>query len=89
MLYLDPLIFGDEKPKYWRQLMDDLDRAQPDLVVISRVWLQLIPNDAPAFPWLKQHYEPLQTPLGQPAYQLLVRRGSDLQRRFAAGLAVQ
>jgi hypothetical protein len=77
LLYLDPLIFGDEKPAYWRQLMSDLDRTPPDLVVVSKVWLQLIPPDAPVFPWLRQHYQPWHTAIGQPTYLMFGRRRDD------------
>jgi hypothetical protein len=81
LLYIDPLIAGDERPEYWLRLQRDLDRSQPALVVLSDNWTKFFPPDAPVFIWIARDYQPWPTMIGQPHYQLFVRKGSALAKR--------
>ena len=84
ILYINPLIYGDETEIYWQQLLSDLNRNRPDLIVIASAWSPLIPTDAPIFGWIRQQdYVSAPNP-AYPAYRFLVRRGSALERRLSS-----
>ena len=83
LLYLDPVVVGPDIPGHWRRLMADLDRAPPDLIVVSTRTVKALAPTAPLFPWMRAHYAVAHTgDLGRPTYQIFVRRGTDLYRRL-------
>ena len=83
LLYMNPLVTGDETQRYWTHLMADLNRRPPDLIVISLPSVQGLPPTMPIFSWIRAHYVPAPTgDLGSPIYQLLVRRNSKLAARL-------
>jgi len=85
LLYMDPLVTGNETDRYWAHLMSDLNRAPPDLIVASLPTVQAIAPTAPIFSWIKAHY--LAAPaggLGQPVYFFFARRDSNLATRLHA-----
>ncbi len=86
LLFIDPLIYGDQRPAYWRRVMADLDRTKPDLVVVCDAWTKFFPGDTPVFPWIKRNYILCNRPLAPPTYHLWLRRGSDLQLRTQPAL---
>jgi hypothetical protein len=82
LLFIDPLIYGDETREYWGRLVADLDRTNPDLVILSSAWLYFIPPDAPVFAWIDRNYVLCTPPVAPPTYRFWLRRGSDLQVRL-------
>ena len=83
ILYQEPLERGANVMKRWQQLMDDLNRVHPDLVVISLRDLQHLPKGSPVFPWLSANYVAIQYVLfDQPGFQVVVRRDSPLLDRL-------
>jgi hypothetical protein len=88
LLYMDPWLSGDEAAAYQQRLMRDLNRTKPPLVVVSLAWgplyeSKLASPSCPIEPWLRADYLKTSINFGCPDYLLLVRRGTDLQRRIA------
>jgi hypothetical protein len=85
LLYLDPLVTGNETDRYWNRLLADLNRTPPDLIVVSMRTFQAAPPNAPVFPWMRSNYVPAPMgSLGEPVYRMFVRRGSQLYFRLLA-----
>jgi hypothetical protein len=82
LLYVDPLIDGDEIRRYQLRLLTDLQETQPDLILESPL-TERMPPDAPVFAWIDQHYTRWPTAPGGPFYRSFTRNGSPLARRAA------
>jgi hypothetical protein len=82
LLYLDPLIDGDEIPRYQQRLLTDLQRANPDLIIESPL-TERMPPDAPVFAWMNENYTPWPTAPRGPFYRMFTRNGSAIARRRA------
>jgi hypothetical protein len=83
LLYLEPLVVGPHTDRYWTRLMADLNRARPDLIVVSMPTVRILARSAPVLPWMRANYAIANTgDLGHPSYHLFVRRGTDLYRRL-------
>lgn len=89
LLYIDPLIRGNDRPSYWHKLMNDLHRSRPDLVLLSSAWLPFFERRDPVFRWIKQNYVFYPDAYVPPGYQIWLRRGSDLQHRVAGSRRFQ
>jgi hypothetical protein len=87
LLFIDPFLYGDETQIYWARLLRDLNQSKPVLVILSDNWTPFFQPDAPIFSWLKKNYVPWNTPLGWPHYQMLVRRGVDLDKQLTPATA--
>ena len=85
LLYVDPLIDGNETKFYNQRLVADLERTRPALVIVSPL-AERLPADAPVFGWIKKNYLPWPTALGHPKYLIFVLKDSPLQQRIFSGL---
>jgi hypothetical protein len=87
LLYMDPWLTGDESAAYQQRLMRDLNRTRPPLVVVSLAWgpmykARLAQASCPVESWLRGNYLVTSFNGGCPDFLLLVRRGTDLERRL-------
>jgi len=82
LLYFEPVSVGPEREVYAARMLADLKKAKPDLIIINHSWEKSLPADCGILPWIESNYVPDQGKLGQKYYVMLLRRGSDLERRL-------
>jgi hypothetical protein len=83
IMFADPMLTGPVAAKLSRRLIDDLDHAKPELLVVEWQMLKKTPRDHPALKWFDEHYRSYST---ANKFILLARKGGRLdQRKTIAG----
>jgi hypothetical protein len=75
LVFSYPMVGGMLATKLSRCLLDDLERAKPELVVVSKVTLTATLPSHPIVQWIQDNYRPFST---TPAFFLFARKQSSL-----------
>ena len=78
IFFADPLLSGPFLVELWQRVKADLDRTQPDAIVLERSTVARTPPTHPMTSWVKRNYRAIYR---SHMFLVLARRGSPLERR--------
>lgn len=82
VIYIYPLFEGPLMKELTERLINDLEREKPSLIVINKRYAADGYNKNSALQWIGKYYEPLPVNPDRGLFFLMVRKGSELEKRL-------